>query len=109
MRYQNALTPANASLFAACDGLFTNYWWGGKELACSASLAGNPNPNPSPSPSPSPNPNTLPLAGQALLARRAARVASGEADACREHTYHRVIAAERLRRSLAALPAEGSP
>ena len=40
MHYQNALSPANASLFAACDGLFTNYWWGGKELACSASLAG---------------------------------------------------------------------
>jgi len=40
VRYQNALTPSNASLFAACDGLFTNYWWGGEELACSASLAG---------------------------------------------------------------------
>ena len=40
VRYQNALTPSNASLFAACDGIFTNYWWGGKELACSASLAG---------------------------------------------------------------------
>ena len=37
---KNALTPSNASLFAACDGIFTNYWWGGKELACSASLAG---------------------------------------------------------------------
>ena len=43
MRYQNALTPANASLFAACDGLFTNYWWGGEQLARSAALAG-PNP-----------------------------------------------------------------
>ena len=44
-----------------------------------------------------------------LLARRAARVASGETDAPREHTYHRVIAAERLRRSLAARPAESAP
>ena len=40
VRYQNALTTSNASLFAACDGIFTNYWWSAKELACSASLAG---------------------------------------------------------------------
>ena len=60
MRYQNALTPANASLFAACDGLFTNYWWGGKELACSASLAGNPTPYPYPYTYPYPYPNPYP-------------------------------------------------
>ena len=40
VRYQNALTPANASLFGACDGLFTNYWWGPPQLSLSVSLAG---------------------------------------------------------------------
>ena len=39
VRYQNALTPANRPCFDACDGLFTNYWWGGPHLAQSASLA----------------------------------------------------------------------
>ena len=38
--YQNALTPANKACFDACDGLFTNYWWGGMQLRQSAALAG---------------------------------------------------------------------
>jgi len=39
VRYANALAPTNQTLFDACDGLFTNYWWGARELAASAELA----------------------------------------------------------------------
>ena len=38
--YQNALTPANQACFDACDGLFTNYWWGAAQLQQSTALAG---------------------------------------------------------------------
>ena len=40
VRYQNALAPDNKAAFDACDGLFTNYWWGVPQLAQSAALAG---------------------------------------------------------------------
>ena len=40
MRYQNSLAPDNKAAFDACDGLFTNYWWGAKQLAQSVALAG---------------------------------------------------------------------
>ena len=36
VRYANALSPANKPCFDACDGLFTNYWWGAEHLAQSA-------------------------------------------------------------------------
>lgn len=40
VRYQNSLAPDNKAAFDACDGLFTNYWWGAKQLAQSVALAG---------------------------------------------------------------------
>lgn len=39
VRYQNALTPANRPFFDACDGIFTNYWWGAPQLQQSAAQA----------------------------------------------------------------------
>eukprot|EP00962_Isochrysis_galbana_P045767 scaffold18144_cov130-Isochrysis_galbana.AAC.4 len=39
VRYANSLSPANQSLFESCDGVFTNYWWGGRELSRSAELS----------------------------------------------------------------------
>jgi hypothetical protein len=39
VRYANALSATNHSLFEACDGVFTNYWWGAQELSRSAELS----------------------------------------------------------------------
>jgi mannosyl-glycoprotein endo-beta-N-acetylglucosaminidase len=39
VRYANALSPTNQSLFESCDGVFTNYWWDARELSLSAELS----------------------------------------------------------------------
>ena len=40
VEYQNALTERNVALFAACDAIFLNYWWGLDALLASRALAG---------------------------------------------------------------------